>query len=186
MLYEYIISNMSPELIAFLQGLKPDIYELLVFVVFISAIYMISALYFYSSVQSRVKSESRCMRDKQSVSSNGVFTVTASNQRNEPLYTVGYNMSAKSYAVECSCPAGEVTNTYPNIDVFDLNTQQAHRIDSKVCACDKQYYSPNFDSIYYSGYPGVKRFMNTASLYSNSTDVQTKADSSFFDAALNG
>ena len=78
-----------------------------------------------------------------------------------------------------------MTNTYPNIDVYNLNTRQAQRINSKVCSCDQQYYSPTTDSIYYAGYPGVTRFMRSASGLSTEADVNNKADTSFFEDAIN-
>ena len=94
-------------------------------------------------------------------------------------------MPSKTYSVDCACKSGPVTNTYPNIDVYNLETRQTMRIPQKICNCDKQYYVPGYDSIYFSGYPGVTRFMNSASTIGNDSDVQTQADTSFFDAALN-
>jgi len=170
----------------FVQTMVPTFYESILFTVLMVSLYVLCLLFFYSTVELQVKTDSRCYRDMQSATSTGTYTATASNQRGEPLYAVSYNMGAKSFAVNCACPAGNVANTYPNIDVYNLNTQQAQRIDNKMCSCDKQYYSPSYDSIYFSGYPGVTRYMNSASTIASESDVKTKADTSFFQTALAG
>jgi hypothetical protein len=170
-----------------INSFKPTSFtEVLLFGVSLISVYLIGVLLFYNSVQMSVKKTSRCYRDKQAVTSSGTFTATATNQRNEPLYTVGYNMASKSFSVDCACPAGSVANTYPNIDIYNISTQQANRIDNKMCSCDKQYYAPAYDSIYYTGYPGVTRFMNSAAQISDSSQVTSKADTSFFTDALYG
>lgn len=163
-----------------------DFYEVGLFSVFIIALYLIFVLFFYDSVMNTVTQTSRCYRANQSANSNGVFTANASNQKGDSLYTVAYDMGAKTYNVECACPTGNVLNTYPKIDVYNLNTQQAQRIDKKMCSCDKQYYSPVMDSIYYSGYPGITRFMNSASILTTPEQVQSQADTSFFEDSLYG
>jgi len=166
--------------------LKPiSISELVLFGLFISAIYIIFALMFYNQVQLDIKTKSQCYLAKRAVTSTGTFTATAQNQQGSQLYRVGYDMPSKSYTVDCACPEGPVTNTYPNVDVYNLQTQQTMRLSEKICSCDKQYYTPGYDTIYYSGYPGVTRFMNTASLVDHAADVQYQADTSFFDSALN-
>jgi hypothetical protein len=159
--------------------------EIVLFVLVLTAIYIISALWFYNTVQLRINNESQCYLAKQSVSNTGSYIATATNENGNKLYKVVYNMPAKSFKVECACTPGNVTNTYPNIDVYNLQTQQTMRIANQICPCDKQYYVPGYDKIYYSGYPGITRFMNTASTIQNDEDVQTQADTSFFQAALN-
>ena len=166
--------------------LKPvSISEILIFGLFMSSIYIFFALIFYNKVQLDIKTKSQCYLARRAVTSTGTFTATGKNQQGSHLFTVGYDMPSKSYSLECACPEGPVTNTYPNVDVYNLQTQQAMRIPEKICSCDKQYYTPGYDTIYYSGYPGVTRFMNTASLVDEAADVQYQADTSFFDSALN-
>ena len=166
--------------------LKPvSISEIVIFILLMTALYIITALLFYNQVQLKINTTSQCYLARKAVTSNGTYSATAQNGKGEALYKVGYNMPSKSYSVNCACPAGSVTNTFPDVDVYNLQTQQTMRIPNQVCGCDKQYYTPGYDSIYYSGYPGVTRFMNTASLVSKAEDVQSKADTSFFEAALN-
>lgn len=163
----------------------PSVPEAALFAVLMISFYIMSLLFFYSSVQVQVRKNSRCYRDKRAATSNGTYTATASNQKGDPLYSVSYNMGAKSFAVNCACPAGDVVNTYPEVDVYNLNTRQAERIDNKVCSCDKQYYSPSYDTLYFSGYPGITRYMNSAGVVGDKTKIEQEADTSFFDNALN-
>ena len=159
--------------------------EIVLFVLVLASIYIISALWFYNTVQLKIQNESQCYLAKQSVSNTGAYVATAKNENGNSLYTVTYNMPAKSFSVDCACSPGTVTNTFPNIDVYNLQTQQTMRIPNQICPCDKQYYVPGYDKIYYSGYPGITRFMNTASTVEKDEDIQTRADTSFFQSALN-
>ena len=166
--------------------LKPvSVSEMVLFLLVICAVYIISALWFYNTVQLQINNNSQCYLAKQAVSNTGAYIANATNENGNKLYTVTYNMPAKSFSVDCACKSGTVTNTFPNIDVYNLQTQQTMRIPQQICPCDKQYYVPGHDQIYYSGYPGITRFMNTASTIENAAEVQTKADTSFFQAALN-
>jgi len=166
--------------------LKPvSVSEIVLFILLMTAIYILTALIFYNQIQLKINTESQCYLASKAITSTGTFTATAQNANGSPLYTVGYNIPSKSYSLECACPKGSITNTFPNVDVYDLKTQQATRIGNQVCGCDKQYYTPGYDSIYYSGYPGVTRFMNTASLVSKPSDLQSQADTSFFESSLN-
>lgn len=164
----------------------PTARELFLYVVLLLVTYLFGALMYYNSIQMRVRKESVCYRDKSSSKSNDSFYATATNQNKDPLYKVGYNFGTKTYSVECACPEGKVANTFPNIDVFNLSTQTVQTIDSKMCSCDKQLYNPTTDTVYFTGYPGLVRFMNTASLYSSGEEKQKKSDTTFFDTALNG
>ena len=166
--------------------LKPvSISEVVLFILLLSAIYILTALIFYNDIQLKLHTSSQCYLAKKAVTSTGAFTATAQNGTGSSLYTVSYDMPSKKYSVDCACRSGDVTNTYTNIDVYNLETRQAMRIPQKICKCDKQYYVPGYDSIYFSGYPGVTRFMNSASTIAKDSEVQIQADTSFFDAALN-
>ena len=159
--------------------------EIVLFILLMTAIYVITALIFYNQVQLDINTKSQCYLSRKAVTSTGAFTAVAQNEKGNALYSVAYDMPSRSYNLECACPEGPVTNTYPNIDVFNLQTQKTMRINNKVCGCDKQYYTPGYDNIYFSGYPGVTRFMNTASLISETSNIQSQADTSFFQSALN-
>jgi len=164
----------------------PTWHELGMYVVVTLILYLVGALMYYNDIQYNVKKYSQCYKDKNSVQSNGTFVADATNQRGDKLYTVKYNMGAKTFSVDCGCPEGVVSNTFPNIDVFNLTTQTVQTIDSKMCSCQNQLYNPTRDTIYYKGYPGIVRFMNTASLYKDPIEKQKKSDTTFFDFALNG
>jgi len=173
-------------LISIYELLKPvSISEVVLFILLLTSIYVLTALIFYNEIQLKINTSSQCYLAKKAVTSTGAFTAIAQNGTGNSLYRVSYDMPSKSYSVDCACRSGDVTNTYPNIDVYNLETRQTMRIPQKICKCDKQYYVPGYDSIYFSGYPGVTRFMNSASTIGNAADVQTQADTSFFDAALN-
>jgi len=169
-----------------LQWWLPELRELFLYVVVILLLYLFGALMYYNNIQQRVKATSSCYKNNNSVS-NGSYVANAVDKNNHPLYNVSYNFPAKSYSVDCACTPGNVANTYPNIDVFNLATQTVQTIPNKMCSCDQQYYNPGTnDTIYFTGYPRVVRFMNTAALYANPTDKNAKADTTFFDTALNG
>jgi hypothetical protein len=166
--------------------LKPvNITEIILFILLMTAIYVITALIFYNQVQLDINRKSQCYLSRKAVTSTGAFTATAQNEKGNSLYKISYDMPSKSYSVDCACPAGPVTNTYPNVDVYNLQTQKTMRLTNKICGCDKQYYSPGYNQIYFSGYPGVTRYMNTASLVTDASEIQAKADTSFFQSALN-
>jgi hypothetical protein len=141
---------------------------------------------YYNDVQLRVKNNSQCYKDRNAAKSTDIYTVTATNQNRDPLYKVNYSFGAKSYDVQCACKEGPVANTFPNIDVYNIGTQTVQTIDNKMCSCDTQLYNPASDTMYFSGYPGLVRFMNTASLYTDPSTKQAKSDTTFFDTAING
>jgi hypothetical protein len=168
-----------------LQWWLPDVRELFLYVVVVLLTYLFGALMYYNSIQRQVKRTSSCYQNNFSIS-NGSYFASAVNDKNKPLYKVGYNFPAKSYSVDCACTPGNIANTFPNIDVFNLATQTVQTIPNKMCSCDQQYYNPPTNTIYFTGYPGVVRFMNTSALYGTTTEKQAKADTTFFDTALNG
>jgi len=169
-----------------LEWWLPSFNEALLYIVVALLLYIFGSLMYYNNIQLRVKQTSQCYKDKNSVTNNGSYYATAVNQNNDKLYNVNYDFGAKSYTIDCACNPGDVINTFPAFDIYNLATQKVNTVDHKLCSCDKQLYTLGSDSVYYTGYPGIVRFMNTAALYSDAKEKDAKADATFFDTALNG
>jgi hypothetical protein len=143
--------------------------EFMLFITMIVLIFIMIAMFHYSSIWSQVNRESRCVREKAKGTRDGnIYTVTAMNEYNDPLYKVSYDLKAKSYNLSCECPKGNVVNNFNDVKVFDLRNRTARTLPSYTCQCDK-FVEPS--TTYFDGNPGVVRFME-------SNDV------SFFDPML--
>lgn len=142
--------------------------EILLYVATVIIIIIIVRLFHYNAIERKVKQTSRCLREKTKGSRSGQYSVFASNDKNEKMYKVIYDMNSKSYAVECDCEEGSTVNQFRNIPVYDLrDLSNPHKtISSKVCQCTNDVVTGS--RTYYSGYPGLIRYMNYK-------------DSSFFD-----
>ena len=147
----------------------PDIVEICVFICAVFLTYWVIQIYQYNTVETKLIKESRCYKDKHSIKS-GIEYVTATNAQNKPLYKVGYNLSGKQSTLECACNKGEIVNNFKNIPMYDLANNSVTKVDVKQCTCDSDLLSAS-PNIYFNGYPGIVKFMNTAT---NST----KTDSS--------
>lgn len=145
-----------------------DITEIVLYIAIVVIIVILIRLFHYNSIQRKVVTTSRCLREKTQGKRNGIYSVTATNYRNDPLYKVHYDLNAKSYAVECACKEGQTVNNFRDIPVYDLRdpANPNKTIGNKVCQCDGLLTSN--PRTYYNGYPGVVRYMNNK-------------DTSFFD-----
>ena len=149
--------------------------EVAIFILAIFLTYWVVQIYQYNTVQNELIKNSRCYKNKHAVTA-GVQYVTAKNADNKPLYTVGYNLTSKQTSIDCGCKDGTVMNKF-SIPVYDLSTNSVSVVD-KQCACDSPLLSASAN-IYYDGYPGLIRFMNTASVSKNIQNDPT-IDTSFF------
>lgn len=142
--------------------------EILLYVATIIILIILIRLFHYNSIERKVKKTSRCLREQTKGSRSGEYTVFASNDQNKKMYKVTYDMNAKAYAVDCNCDSGTTVNNFRNIPVYDLRdlTNPHKSISSKVCQCAEDLTTNT--RTYYSGYPGLIRYMNYK-------------DSSFFD-----
>lgn len=141
--------------------LPTDLTEILLFSITIGLIIIIASLIHYTRINSRVKSESRCYKDKnESNLEYGVYKVTAYSPDGIEIYDVTYDIGAKQYSIKQKCKEGTVQNKV-SIRVYDLGRKQIDRID-RIFECDKDYNLRNIN-LYYRGDPGLVRFME----YSN-------------------
>jgi hypothetical protein len=134
--------------------------EITLFLVTMSFTLLIVILFHYSSIQKVVKQKSRCLRERSSGQTNGIFSVQAKNEFNDRLYDITYNMQNKTYDVGCACATGETINHFRDIKVYDVRnpTNPIRNVPDKVCYCDKLVEPQR---TYYSGYPDLLRFMNS-------------------------
>lgn len=148
-----------------------DLTEVILYIVMVVLIIIVVRLFHYNSIERRVKKNSRCLREQTQGQRSGIYSVTAKNQLNKDMYKVAYDLNAKSYSVECACDEGDIINNFRNIDIYDLRdgTNPKKRIDSKICQCNSDLVSGASFRTYYSGHPGLQRFMNYG-------------DSTFFDS----
>jgi hypothetical protein len=94
------------------------------------------------------------------------------------LYTVGYDLPGKQVSIECACKEGNVVNNFTNIPVFDLTNNAITVVPSKQCSCDSALLSAS-PNIYFNGYPGIVKFMNTASVSKKPSD-DPAVDTTYF------
>ena len=158
----------------------PGLHEIGIFTLAVFLTYWVFQIYQYNTVETKIIQTSRCYKDKQSIKAGGIQFASATNARNEPLYTIGYNLSGKQTSLECACNKGDIMNTFTNIPVYDLSNNSITKNTTKQCSCDSDLLtaSPN---VYYSGYPSIVKFMNSASS-STATDINTDntIDRTFF------
>lgn len=135
--------------------------EIILYIAVITIVIILIRLFHYNSIERKVKLTSRCLREQTKGQRSGRFSVTAANQYNKPMYKVTYDMNAKSYSVDCACKQGNVINNFQNIPVYDLRdpSNPMKTIGSKMCQCENELVSNS--RVYYNGYPGLIRFMNS-------------------------
>lgn len=145
-----------------------SISEVMLYIATVVILIVVVRLFHYNSVERKVKQTSRCLREQSKGSRSGQYTVFASNEQNQNMYKVTYDMNSKSYAVDCNCKEGQTVNTFRNISVYDLrDLSNPHKtISNKICQCAGALDTGS--RTYYTGYPGLIRYMNYK-------------DSSFFD-----
>lgn len=151
----------------------PSFYEFFTFAMLVTLFVLLIIFFHYSSIQRTVKKTSRCLKDRQKNSVSGIYTVTATNSRREPMFKVAYNLSGKQQSVQCACPEGKFTNTFTDIKVYNLKNNTVDTIPEKFCQCDTDVQPDDPSRVYYAGYPGLVRFMNS-----------NGSDTSFFTSSL--
>jgi hypothetical protein len=155
---------------------KPE--EILIFACFVFLTYWLSTIYKYNTVENQVIQTSRCYADNHALKAGNQQYATATNARNAPLYTVSYNLAAKQSSLECACNSGTTVNTFTNIPIFDLTTNSVTIVPQKQCTCDTALLSAS-PNVYFTGYPGIVKFMNTASISANPLD-DPNIDTTYF------
>ena len=153
-------------------------HEILIFVIAVIITYWIYTIYRFNQVESKVVTESRCYANNHALKSGNIQFVTATNARNAPLYKLSYNLASKQTNLDCACGSGTTINKFNNIPVYDLSTNRVSRTATLQCSCDTDLLSAS-PNIYYTGYPGLVKFMNTASISTNPND-DPNIDTSYF------
>lgn len=149
-------------------GAKEFIYVLCIVLLLCVGVLLIHNIY----INGRVKHMSRCKRDRDIGRRGGKFSVTATSAGNTPLFKTEYDLYARQSSLSCACPEGTVGNTFRNIPLYSLSTSTPTMVSEKNCACDREYAASS-GQIYYNGWPGLVRYMNSDG-----------KDTSFFDAAM--
>jgi hypothetical protein len=156
----------------------PSWQEFLIFIIAAGLTYWLITIYQYNVIENKVVQTSRCYKSNHALKDGTVQYVTATNARNSPLYTVSYNIPAKQTTIDCACKSGTTVNTFTNIPIYDFTANNVSILTEKQCQCDTPLLasSPN---VYYTGYPDLVRFMNTASVSSNPQN-DPNVDTTFF------
>ena len=138
-------------------------YEVALNIVFILILLLLSMIFYWDSINSRISATSRCKRQMDIYNKyNGVHVVEAKDISQNPLYKISYDTAQNNTNVECACKTGKYINYFNNIPVRDIKKNQDVKID-KVCSCDK-YYNVGImsDNVIYDGEPGIMRYMTTS------------------------
>jgi hypothetical protein len=136
----------------------PSLAEVVIFTTFIAIIFIIYEIWQSNQINTRVKNESRCARKVNAASD----TVTAIDDKGNPLYTVTYDMVKRDYSIKCEGDRnGNINNQY-NVKLYDFNKKQAK--NDKKQKCNQTFTATsgmdNTDGlVYYSGDPGLVNFM---------------------------
>lgn len=152
------------------------VHELLLFAFLAMVIVYVVKLFYYDSIYAEMRKTSRCYLEKQIGSRGGQYKVVAFSPGNEPLYSVTYDLGQRTSQLECACKEGTSVQTFEKVKYYDMsNTAAPIQYADKSCQCKGGIYNPSQQkSVYFTGHPGLVRFMNS------SGKVQ---DTTFFDAA---
>jgi hypothetical protein len=135
----------------------PDIKEFILYIITIILVVLLIRLFHHNKVQQVVKQTSRCLREQSIGQKGGVYTVSAYNQENNPMYKVSYNFKEKSSSLDCACKKGTIANTF-SVPMFNIRDPKAGDTNiDQVCLCDQKF--DDTMRTYYSGYPGLVRYM---------------------------
>lgn len=132
--------------------------EIILYTAAFVMIVLMARLIHYTNIRKNVKEHSRCLREKAN-NKSGKYMVYAKNPRNEPMYSVAYDMQGGTWNLNCTCKDGDVANEFKNIPIYNFkNPANPTMYTDKSCKCEKDYTQST--NIYYDGAPGIIRFMN--------------------------
>lgn len=143
-------------IIRFLRSILPSSFpELLLFTITVILIIVIVELFNYTSIQRKIKKNSRCYRDKiLNRPGVGIYTAVAKANTGEDLYKVTYDFGAKTYTITQVAKEGPV-QVKLTIPVYDLTTNTPTNV-IKYFELEKAY---DATGIIYTGYSGITKFM---------------------------
>ena len=137
-------------------------YELILNILFILLLLLISSIIYWDTINSKIKKNSRCRRNKDLFDKlNGIFTLNVLNKSGDKLFNIDYDFKNKKQDITCNCKKGNYGNTFDNIKYRNLRNSkdETYRLD---CNCDKIYdYDEN--KVIYNGEPGLIRYHNNNS-----------------------
>ena len=133
--------------------------EAFLFIITVTLVIIVVNLFHHTSIQRRIKKESRCYRDALINRPNvGVYTVKGySMNTGTEVFEVVYDLGAKTFTVNQKCPTGNVQNRV-NIPVYSLQTYTSEEMN-KVFNCEENFNLENGTRVIYRGYPELVRFM---------------------------
>jgi|TARA_Y100000389_G_scaffold71771_1_gene68460 hypothetical protein len=134
-----------------------SIYELILNILFILLLLIISSIIYWDTINSKIKKNSRCRRNKDLFDKlNGIFTLNILTKNGDKLFNIDYDFINKKNDITCNCKKGNYGNTFKNIEYRNLkNSKNEETILD--CKCDKIY---NYDreNVIYNGEPGLIRY----------------------------
>lgn len=144
--------------IAYLLSWVPRSFsEIFLFIITVSIVIIVVTLFHYTSIQRRVKQESRCYRDallhRPGV---GTYVLKGYEKDGNLVFEVVYDFGAKTYTVNQKCTAGNVQNKV-EIPVYDISTRSVQTIE-KIFNCEVDFQLQNGASVVWGGYPDLVRF----------------------------
>ena len=137
--------------------------EVFLFIITVAIVIIVVTLFHYTSIQRRVKKESRCYRDALlNRPGVGVYVLKGYASSGEEVFEIEYDIGAKKYTVNQKCTPGNVQNKV-EIPVYDISTRTTQTME-KVFNCEVDFQLQNGASVVWGGYPELVRFaqyMNT-------------------------
>ena len=128
-----------------LSYLKPSFREFILYIMLLILLVIVMNLYHSNSIQLTVNRISRCKRSQRDISAVSVYTATAVNKDQIPLFDITYDLKSKVFNSKCRLPKGRVANTfYQQVPVYDFVQKKV--ISDKpmtipICYSDKDYTS---------------------------------------------
>jgi hypothetical protein len=132
-------------------------FELVLFIITIVLLVIIIDLISNTVIQSRVKKESRCYRDKiLNRPGFGQYSAAGFSLNGVEIFKITYNFAAKTYIIEQVCRQGNTVNRI-DIPVYDISTGTQTTV-TKNFQCEENF-DVNTNGIIYKGFPGLVSFM---------------------------
>jgi hypothetical protein len=151
-----------------LSHLKPSFREFILYIMLLILLVIVMNLYHSNSIQLTVNRISRCERSQRSqrdISAVGVYTATAVNKDQIPLFDITYDLKSKVFNSKCRLPKGRVANTfYQQVPVYDFVQKKVvsdKPMTIPICYSNKDYTSAKNGPFTYVGYGPLLDFIES-------------------------
>lgn len=135
------------------------IYEFFLNILFIFLTLIISTLIYWDTINKRVAKTSRCKKQNDLYDKlKGIFTLNVKDKSGDKLFNINYDFDKKIESIECACDNGNLSNTFKDIPIKILKTNENTYSKELFCKCDKLYEYKQDDTIL-EGNPGLIRYM---------------------------